>query len=156
VPKRYWLMKSEPNTYSIDDLERDGSTCWEGVRNYQARNHMKDMKVGDGVIFYHSSAKPPGCAGLARVCREAYPDHFAQKKGHEYHDPKATKGKPIWEMVDVEFVEKFPGIVPLAQLKETPGLEDMLVIRRGMRLSVQPMTKGEFDVVKKLGRNRGR
>ena len=154
MPRRHWLMKSEPSTYGIHHLERDGTTSWEGVRNYQARNHMKEMKVRDGVIFYHSSAAPPGCAGVARVCREAHPDLTAQKTGSKYHDPKATKEKPIWEMVDIAFVEAFSDVVPLAELKETPGLEEMLVLRRGMRLSVQPMTKAEFDLIVKLGRRR--
>ena len=93
---RCWLMKSEPDVYSIDDLKRDGSTCWEGVRNYQARNLMREMEVGDSVLFYHSNAKPPGVAGLARVARTAYPDHFAWEPGHKYHDPKSTPEEPRW------------------------------------------------------------
>ena len=101
---KYWLMKSEPGCYSIDDLQNDGITQWEGVRNYQARNFMmKDMSIGDEVLFYHSNAKPPGIAGLATVCKRAYPDYFALDDQSKYFDPKATPEKPIWHMVDVKF-----------------------------------------------------
>lgn len=149
----YWLMKSEPDAYSIDDLEKEGKTSWDGIRNYQARNLMRDeMKVGDRVLFYHSNAKPPGVVGLAEVVAPAYPDRTAWDKRSKYYDPKSTQENPRWLMVDVGFVEKFPGIVPLDQLKEVKGLEDMLVIRRGMRLSIQTVTKREFDIVTRLGR----
>lgn len=151
--KSYWLMKCEPEAYSIDDLARDGSTTWEGVRNFQARNYLRDdFKVGDGVLFYASNSVPSGVAGLAEVSREAYPDSFAFDKKHEYFDPKSDPENPTWYMVDIKFVEKFPEIVPLDQLKETPGLEEMMVIRKGMRLSIQPVSKAEFEIVKKLGR----
>ena len=155
MPRRYWLMKSEPDVYSISDLEREGSAEWDGVRNYQARNFMRDdMKVGDGVLFYHSNAKPPGVAGVARVCRTGYPDHTALDPQSDYHDPKATSENPRWYMVDVEFVEKFPELVALDTLKQTAGLEAMMVTKRGMRLSVQPVTRQEFDIVLKLGRKK--
>lgn len=144
-------MKSEPSAYSIDDLERDGTSSWEGVRNFQARNFMRDMKAGDKVLFYASSADPSGVTGLAEVAREAYPDLFARKKGHEYFDPKATAENPIWYMVDIRFVDKFPQIVPLDRLKKTKGLEKMVVIQKGSRLSIQPVTKSEYDIVVKLG-----
>lgn len=144
-------MKSEPSAYSIDDLERDGTSSWEGVRNFQARNFMRDMKTGDKVLFYASSADPSGVTGLAEVAREAYPDLFARKKGHEYFDPKATAENPIWYMVDIRFVDKFPQIVPLDRLKKTKGLEKMVVIQKGSRLSIQPVTKSEYDIVVKLG-----
>ena len=151
---KYWLMKCEPAAYTIADLERDGSTSWEGVRNYQARNFMRDeMQVGDGVLFYASNADPSGVTGLARVSREDYPDQFALKKGHKYHDPKATKEDPIWSMVDIAFVEQFPATVPLETLKETPGLEEMVVTKKGSRLSIQPVTKKEYEIVVKLGRS---
>ena len=114
---RCWLMKSEPYVYSIDDLQRDGSTHWEGVRNYQARNLMKEMAVGDRVLFYHSNAKPPGVVGVARVCRTAYPDHFSWDEGSKYFDEKSTPEAPRWFMVDVEFVEKLPRQVTLDELK---------------------------------------
>ena len=143
---RCWLMKSEPTTYSIDDLESDGRTHWEGVRNYQARNLMREMGVGDRVLFYHSNAKPPGVVGEARVVREAYPDHYAQDAASRYFDPKASAEDPRWFMVDVQFVRKFPRVVSLDELKEGPGLEDMVVTRRS-RLSVQPVTESEFDIV---------
>ncbi len=152
---KYWLMKCEPAAYTIDDLECDGETSWEGVRNYQARNFMRDeMRVGDKVLFYASNADPSGVTGVAEISREAYPDRFATRKGHKYYEPKATIQDPIWFMVDLRFVEKFPNIVPLDTLKATPGLEDMLLIRKGSRLSVQPVTKSEYDIVVKLGRKK--
>jgi predicted RNA-binding protein with PUA-like domain len=151
--KRYWLMKSEPDVYSIDDLQRDGKDCWEGIRNYQARNFMRDdMKVGDGVLFYHSNAKPPGVAGLARVCRLAYPDHFAWDKKSKYFDPKCDPEDPRWWMVDVEYVETFPHLVSLQQLKDDAQLEDMMVTRRGSRLSIQPVELAHWKRVSALGR----
>jgi predicted RNA-binding protein with PUA-like domain len=153
MPKKYWLMKCEPSAYSIDDLARDGVTGWEGVRNYQARNYMRDeMQVGDGVLFYASNAEPSGVVGLAAIARAGYPDPFAFKKGHTYYDPESRKDAPTWYTVDVKFVERFPGIVPLETLKTTPGLEHMVVTRKGNRLSVQPVTPREFQVVVKLGR----
>lgn len=135
---KYWLMKSEPSAYAIDDLERDGTTSWEGVRNYQARNFMREMKVGDKVLFYASNADPSGVSGVAVVSREARPE----------------KDDPTWSMVDIEFVEKFPAVVPLETLKTTNGLEEMVVTKKGSRLSVQPVTKPEFDIVVKLGRKK--
>ena len=154
--KRYWLMKCEPEAYSIEDLERDGVTTWEGVRNFQARNTMRDdMKVGDGVLFYASNAEPSGVAGVAEIAREAYPDPYAFQKGHKYFDPKSDPDNPTWYMVDVRFVEKFPAIIPLAELKAAKGLADMVVVQKGSRLSVQPVTKKEFEIVLKLGRNKG-
>lgn len=152
---RYWLMKCEPSAYSIDDLERDGTTSWEGVRNYQARNSMRDdMKVGDPVLFYASNADPSGVSGLAEISRGAYPDRFATQKGHAYFDPKATAEDSIWVMVDLKFVEKFREVVPLDVLKKTPGLESMVVTQKGSRLSIQPVTKAEFALVSRLGRKK--
>lgn len=133
---KYWLMKVEPSAYDIDRLERDGSTSWEGVRNYLARNYMREMKVGDKVLFYASNAKPSGVTGLAEVSVEARPE----------------PGEPTWSMVDIRFVEKFREVVPLETLKATKGLEKMVVTQKGSRLSVQPVTKGEFAIVVKLGR----
>lgn len=153
--KKYWLMKSEPSTYSIDDLEREGVTPWDGIRNYQSRNFMRDdMKVGDEVLFYHSNAKPPGVAGLARVSKTSYPDHTALDPDSKYHDPKATEDEPIWCMVDVEFVERFADVVSLEELKANPDLEGMLVTRRGQRLSIQPVEAEHFRTVRKLGRKK--
>ncbi len=157
MAKRYWLMKCEPAAYTIDDLERDGTTSWEGVRNYQARNFMRDqMQVGDDVLFYASNADPSGVTGLARICRAGYPDQFAWKKGHKYYDAASTPAKPLWYMVDLEFVENFHGTLPLETIKATPGLEQMKVVQKGSRLSVQPVTKAEYDIVVKLGRKLSR
>ncbi len=156
MARRYWLMKCEPAAYTIDDLRRDGQTSWEGVRNYQARNFMRDdMRVGDGVLFYASNAKPSGVTGIAKVSRTGYPDHFAWEQGHRYFDARSTPDKPLWYMVDIEFVERFPETIALATLKDTRGLADMVVTRKGSRLSVQPVTRAEFDVVRRLGRKRG-
>ncbi len=154
MERRCWLMKSEPDAYSIADLRRDGKTSWEGVRNYQARNFMRDeMRVGDDVLFYHSSTQPPGVAGLARVARAGHPDPAALDPKSDYYDPKSSEADPRWYMVDIEFVEEFPAVVPLERLRETPGLEEMLVNRRS-RLSVQPVTPEEFEIVKRMGARR--
>lgn len=153
MAERYWLFKSEPETYSIEDLERDGRTHWDGVRNYQARNFLRDVVApGDLVLFYHSSADPTGVAGVARVVRGGYPDPSALDPKSRYYDEKATPEDPRWYMVDVEFVERFPRIVTLQELKRTPGLEDMLVTRNS-RLSVQPVTREEFEIVRRLARS---
>ena len=153
--RKHWLMKTEPGTYSIDDLERDGQTAWEGVRNYQARNLLRDqMSVGDLVLFYHSVAKEKGVVGIARVCKEGYPDKYAFDKRSKYFDPKSRPDDPTWFLVDIEFVEKFPEVVTLATLKSTPALEGMMVTRRGARLSVQPVEKQHFEVVRKLAKRR--
>lgn len=156
MAKRYWLMKSEPDAYSIDDLARDGVTPWEGVRNYQARNLLRDeLRVGDGVLFYHSSTQPPGVAGLAEVVHASYPDRTAFDPASPYFDAKSTPDTPRWFVVDVRFVERFAAVVPLAVLQTTPGLEDMRVTKKGMRLSVQPVTADEWDIVVALGRAAG-
>ena len=152
MAKQYWLMKSEPYVYSIDDLEKDGSTCWEGVRNYKARNNMREMKVGDEVLYYHSNAKPPGVVGIARVCKEAYPDHFALDKKHKYFDAKSDPDNPRWYMVDIEFVSKIDDVdqpLSLNEIKADEKLADMELVRYG-RLSVQSVKKVEFTRVKKL------
>ena len=153
MSKRYWLMKCEPAAYTIDDLKRDRKTSWEGVRNYQARNFMRDrMQVGDDVLFYASNAEPSGVTGLARIARAGYVDEYQFKVGHKYYDPDVREDKPAWYMVDIEFVERFPDTLPLETLKHTKGLEKMMVIKKGSRLSVQPVSKGEYDIVVKLGR----
>ena len=146
--KRYWLMKSEPETYSIADLKRDGKTCWDGVRNYQARNLMRDeMQVGDGVLFYHSREKPMGVYGIAEIVREAYPDDSAFDPQDKHYDPKSDPANPTWMMVDIGYVGTLETPVTLDMLKQTPGLEKMMVIQRGSRLSVQPITKKEWDII---------
>jgi predicted RNA-binding protein with PUA-like domain len=150
---RHWLMKCEPDAYTIDDLERDLVTGWEGVRNYQARNFMRDdMQVGDKVLFYASNADPSGVTGLARIVRAGYPDPFAFQAGHSYHDPASRRAAPTWFTVDIGFVERFTDVVPLETLKATAGLESMMVTQKGSRLSVQPVTAAEFAIVVRLGR----
>jgi predicted RNA-binding protein with PUA-like domain len=148
MAKRYWLMKSEPEVYSIDDLRRDGSTAWTGVRNFKARNNMRAMTVGDEVLFYHSNADPSCVAGIARVSRTAYPDATQFDKQSEYYDRKSDPEDPTWELVDVEFVKKAKQPVSLADIKSDPELGEMELVRYG-RLSVQSVTKAEFDRVKK-------
>lgn len=143
MPKRFWLMKSEPSVYSIDDLREDGTTCWDSIRNYQARNNMRSMSKGDEVLFYHSQSSPPGVAGIARVVREAYPDHTQFDPKHKYFDPKSEEADPRWWMVDVEFVRAFDEVLPLAEIKEEPALADMVLVRNS-RLSVQPVEREEF------------
>ena len=153
MPKRYWLLKCEPVAYTIDDLARDGRASWEGVRNYQARNFMRDqMQEGDGVLFYASNAEPSGVTGLASILKAGYPDHYAWKKGHKYFDAAGSQATPVWYMVDIGFVERFTSVVSLDTLKAAKGLEAMMVTQKGSRLSVQPVTKPEYDVVVKLGR----
>ncbi len=143
-------MKSEPDVYSIDDLERDGTESWDGVRNYQARNFMREMAVGDLAIFYHSSAKPSGAAGVCKISREAYPDDSQFDEKSEYYDQESKKDDPRWSMVDVSFVEKFEELVPLHALKSDPKLEGMRVTQKGSRLSVQPVDKAHFRRVLKM------
>lgn len=147
----YWLMKSEPDVYSIDNLKRDGQTEWEGVRNYQARNFMmKDMRLGDLVLFYHSNATPSGIAGLAKVSRLAQPDKTSWKKNSPYYDEKSSPEKPRWFCVQVEFIEKFKKIISLEDLRSTRGLEEMDVLKKGQRLSIMPVQSGEFKIIEKL------
>ena len=148
----YWLMKSEPHVYPWEQLVKDGSTHWDGVRNYQARNTMRDdMKVGDLVLFYHSNTKPPHVAGIARVCREGYPDHTAQDPNSNYFDPKAPPDNPRWMMVDIEPVEAMESIVSLPDMKDNPALEGMPLLAKGSRLSVQSVPSEHFAVVRRMG-----
>ncbi|MBG90407.1 MAG: EVE domain-containing protein [Actinobacteria bacterium] len=151
---QYWLMKSEPNVYSIDDLKREGRTHWEGVRNYQARNFMRDqMNLNDRVLFYHSNCNPPGIVGLATVSKLAYPDFFAWDSSSPYFDPKASPEKPIWMMVDVDYEAHFSKIISLEQLKNEAALAGMLVAKKGMRLSIQPVTQAHFDHVLEMAKH---
>jgi predicted RNA-binding protein with PUA-like domain len=144
----YWLIKSEPDEYSIDDLKNDGSSPWTGVRNYQARNFMRDgMRPGDLVLFYHSSTIPPGVSGLARVASEPYPDPTAFDPKSEYFDPKSSISNPTWMLVDFQFVEKFPTYITLEEIKSSPELQSMRVAQRGSRLSVQPVEKQHFELI---------
>lgn len=148
---KYWLMKSEPDAFSIDDLKAQKTSLWDGVRNYQARNFMmNDMSPGDQVLFYHSNAKPPGIVGLATVSKPATPDPTAQDKKSKYYDPKACPEKPIWFCVEVKFKKKFKEIVTLDEIKTHKPLQEMLVIKKGQRLSIQPVTKKDFEFILKL------
>ena len=143
-----WLMKTEPDVYSIDDLKQQGITPWEGIRNYQARNFMmNDMSIGDEVFIYHSNAKPPGIVGLATICSEPYPDHFAWDDASKYFDPKSPKQNPRWHMVDVKYKQTFSKMIPLDILKKDLNLDGMLLIKKGMRLSIQPVQKKHFDYI---------
>lgn len=141
---QYWLMKTEPETFSIDDLERVKVEPWTGVRSNFARFHMRNMHVGDEVLFYHSSCEPPGVAGLARVVRTKVIDETQFDPSSKYFDPKATRDKPIWDCVDVEFVQRLPRFVSLHEIRAEPSLADMPLLKRGMRLSVQPVTEPQY------------
>jgi predicted RNA-binding protein with PUA-like domain len=145
-------MKSEPHVYPWEQLVDDNKTHWDGVRNYQARNTMRDlMKIGDLVLFYHSNCKPPHIAGVAKVCREGYPDFTAQDSSSKYFDPKATPDNPRWMMVDIEAVTAMKEIVTLPEMRENPALEGMPLLMKGQRLSVQSVPKNCFDMICKMG-----
>ena len=147
---RYWLFKSEPSSYSYDDLESedDQTAEWDGVRNYQARNFIRDdMAVGDQVLFYHSNAKPPGVVGIARIVREGYPDTTAWDSNSRYYDPKSNPANPTWMMVDIKADRRLPRFISLNELKANPALVDMMVTKRGQRLSVQPVKPEEWAEV---------
>ncbi|MEJ5351768.1 MAG: EVE domain-containing protein [Melioribacteraceae bacterium] len=144
---KYWLMKSEPDVFSIDDLakSKNQTTYWDGVRNYQARNYIRDeMKIGDKVIFYHSNTEPPAAVGICEVVKEAYPDFTA-------FDPKSKKENPTWFMVDIKLIKKFVKPVPLDEIRKNPKLKNMKLVQKGNRLSVMPITKDEFDEIIKMG-----
>jgi predicted RNA-binding protein with PUA-like domain len=152
--RKYWLFKSEPTAFSFTDLLKEsGQTAeWDGVRNYQARNFMRDeMKVGDGVLFYHSSSKPLAVVGAATVVREAYPDHTAWDPADQHYDPKSTPDNPIWFMVEIRAERQFARPITLEELKGNPRLRNMMLLRRGMRLSIQPVTREEWDEIIALG-----
>ena len=149
MPK-YWLMKSEPDCFSLDDLQQmpNMTEHWDGVRNYQARNLMRDIiKVGDGVLFYHSNCKEPSIVGLAKVVREGYPDHTSLDPREKHFDPKSTVEKPIWFMVDVQYLCHLPHPLNRDALRQHPTLSGMDVLRKGNRLSVQPVTAEEWQTV---------
>jgi len=146
----YWLMKSEPSCFSIDDLQNspNQTTPWDGVRNYQARNFMRDtMQIGDQILFYHSNCNPPGIVGIAEVVSHAYPDYTAQDPNSYHPDPASTPENPRWYMVDVRFVEKFPNIIPLETLKQHPELQGMQLLQKGNRLSVLPVRKEDWEYI---------
>ncbi len=147
-----WLMKSEPDVYSLNQLKRDQTTWWSGVRNYQARNYMmKEMRIGDQILFYHSNAEPPGIAGLAVVESLAAPDKTQFDKKSESFDPQASKDKPRWYCVEVRFNSIFKKFISLQDLRDCPDLKDMVVLQKGSRLSVQPVDLKHFEIIKKMG-----
>ena len=147
----YWLIKSEPDAYSIDDLERDGREMWDGIRNYQARNTMRDdMKIGDDVFFYHSSCKEPGIVGIAKVASAPYPDPTQFDKKSKYFDPKSDKHDPRWWLVDMEFVRKTNRNVTLTEIKAQKSLDDMVLTRKGNRLSIMPVSKKHWTKILSL------
>jgi len=150
--RRYWLMKTEPDTFSIDDLQRVGTEPWNGVRNFQARNHIRAMQPGDGVLFYHSSCAVPGIAGLATVASEPYPDPTQFDPKSDYHDPKSTHEAPRWSLVDVAFERRFADVIPLGTIKAHADAlgEEFALVRRGNRLSVLPVTAAQWKTLLKL------
>ena len=153
-PRRYWLVKSEPDVFSFDDLMASPgrTTCWDGVRNYQARNSMRDdMKKGDLVLFYHSSAEPTEIVGIAEVVRESYPDHTALDPRDPHFDPKSKADAPTWMMVDIKARKRLAKPLSLADLRGVKGLEKMVLLQKGSRLSVQPVTAKEWEIVCRLG-----
>ena len=153
MAKKHWLMKTEPKTYSIQDLaaEKKQTTYWDGVRNYQARNMMRDdMKLGDEVLIYHSNADPPTVAGTVVIVREGYPDHTSWDPIDKHFDPKSSQEAPRWFMVDIRLLEIFPRPISLPELREVKSLKEMELLRKGSRLSVQPVRKKEFDAIVKL------
>ncbi len=144
---KHWLVKTEPDVYSIDDLKRDKKTEWTGVRNYQARNYLQDMQVGDMVLVYHSNAEPSGVVGIGKVARLAEPDPTQFDKKSEYYEPKATTDNPRWFCPQISFVKKLPAMVSLGDLRENRALEGLLLLQRGSRLSVIPVTERHFKAV---------
>jgi predicted RNA-binding protein with PUA-like domain len=147
----HWLMKSEPDSYSIDDLKRDRRTAWEGVRNFQARNFMRDrMRIGDPVLFYHSGGQTPGVAGVATVCSAPHADLTAFEKRSDYFDPRSSPDNPIWFLIDIAFERKFPRLVTLAQMRADLRLRGMPLLRPGQRLSVQPVRAEHFRIILRL------
>jgi len=150
---RYWLMKSEPTSFSFEDLvkSKNSTNHWDGVRNYQARNYMREMQAGDRVLFYHSNCDQPGVVGLAEVVREAYPDHTQFDRGNIHYDPKATSERPIWDMVNLRAIKPLRKPLSLDILRQTKGLEKMVLLRRGSRLSVQPVSPKEWKIIVKMG-----
>ena len=143
-----WLMKSEPDVYSIDDLKRDRREPWDSIRNYQARNMMRDdMRIGDKIFFYHSNCKEIGIVGIMKVASEPYPDSTQFDPKSNYFDPKSSADNPRWQLVDVAFVKKFKRTITLAELKAQPGLEDMVLVRKGNRLSIMPVSDEHWELI---------
>ena len=154
MAKKYWLVKSEPSVFSIDDLakSKNKTTYWDGVRNYQARNFLRDeMKIGDLVLFYHSNTEPNAIVGVCEIVKEGYPDFTAFDSNDPHFDPKSKKENPTWIMVDIKLVKKFKNEVSLSEIKENSKLSNMRLVQRGNRLSVMPLEKKEFDEILKMG-----
>jgi len=154
--RRYWLLKTEPTSFSFDDLWNAPArtTCWDGVRNYQARNMIRDeMRSGDLAFIYHSSTDPTGIAGVAEIVKGGYPDHTAFDPRDDHYDPKSKRDDPSWYMVDVKAVSRFPEIIALDRLRRIKGLEQMVLLKKGSRLSVQPVSAGEWEVISRLANN---
>ena len=149
---RYWLFKSEPDTYGFERLGKERTTPWSGVRNYQARNNMTEMRIGDLGLFYHSSIAVPAAVGIVRVVKEAYPDFTAWEKGGEYYDPRSPQNKPLWQMVDVEYVEPLEHPVTLAMMRAEPRLVGMALLKKGQRLSVQPIMPHEWEIILEMSK----
>ena len=151
--RQYWLLKSEPEAFSISDLTRSPqqTTAWDGVRNYQARNFLRAMKVGDQALFYHSNANPPSVVGIVEVVKEAYPDATQFNKRDSHYDPGSDPDDPRWDSVDIRFVRRFTAPLSLDFLREQAGLKEMVLLRRGSRLSVQPVREGEWGEILRLG-----
>lgn len=156
VPKRFWLMKSEPSTFSIDDLRQspNRTTCWDGVRNYQARNFMRTMTVGDQVLFYHSNANPPAMVGVAKVVKTAYPDPTQFDKKNKHYDPASKPSQPRWDMVDIAYVRRLQRPLTLGELRKEANLKGMILLQKGSRLSVQPVTPLEWRSIMNLEKTR--
>ena len=152
--RRYWLVKSEPSAFSIDDLAGSPkrTTCWDGVRNYQARNFMRDMVIGDQVLFYHSNADPPAVVGIAQVVKGTYVDHTQFDPKDVHYDSASDRSDPRWEMVDIRFVRKFKNPLTLTRLREEPGLKAMVLLRKGSRLSVQPVSVSEWERILEMAK----
>lgn len=156
MPKRYWLLKSEPEAFSIKALAQapDQMTCWDGVRNYQARNFMREMKPGERAFYYHSNAVPPCIVGIVEIAKAAYPDHTQFDPQDSHYDPKSKMDSPTWDMVDVKLVEIFARPLALDELRESAALEGMELLRRGSRLSVQPVSPEHWKVIVKLAKRK--
>ena len=150
--RKFWLMKSEPSAFSIDDLRHapDQTTCWDGVRNYQARNFMREMAIGDQVLFYHSNADPPGVVGIAEVVKTAYPDPTQFDRQDAHYDPQSEPSSPRWDMVDIKLVRKLSRLLTLNNLREQGSLKQMVLLRKGSRLSVQPVSLQEWKYILSL------
>lgn len=147
IEKKYWLLKSEPSSYSIDNLNKDGETSWDGVRNYQARNFLKRMKIGDRILFYHSNAKPSAVVGIAKITKEAFPDETQFDKNSIYFDLRATKATPVWYSVGVSFLKKLKKEITLKEIRRNPSLQGIAVTEKGSRLSVLPISVAHFEEI---------